>query len=93
MPQVFLSYCHENKAAVKQLYDDLVNRGYEVFWDRHIPCGRYWRLEIRKAMENCFAVVACFSEQLEKRGKSWVWDELRTAIEEYRDGNYHTCGV
>ncbi len=84
MPRVFLSYCRENEEAVKQLYGDLVNAGFEVWWDRDIHCGQDWRLKIDSAIKDCIAVVACFSKQFVERSESWMWNELHTAIEYYR---------
>jgi hypothetical protein len=82
---VFVSYCHDNSREVSPLRDDLVAAGERVWWDQEILGGQDWKREIRKAMEEAYAVVACFSKETDARQKSGIFPELLDAIEAYRE--------
>ena len=60
---VFLSYCRDNKDQVSPLRDALVAAGEPVWWDQEILPGQDWKMEIRKAMRNSYAVILCLSEE------------------------------
>ena len=81
---VFISYCHENKAEVRKIREALITAGERVWWDEDILPGQDWKLEIDKAMEASYAVLACFSEETDRRYRSGIFPELRDAIERYR---------
>jgi TIR domain len=81
---VFISYCRENKQQVNELHDELVRNGFDVWWDDQLLGGQNWKMELRKAMNDCGAVVACFSEEVAKRDASGMFPELRDAIGAYR---------
>jgi hypothetical protein len=81
---VFLSYCRDNTGMAKKLHDELIDAGYMVWWDQDIPTGRDWRHEIRNAMQQAYAVVVCFSREVEQRDQSEIYPEIATAIEVYR---------
>lgn len=81
---VFLSYCHDNKAEVRQLRDDLMKAGEAVWWDQDILPGADWKQQIRKAMQESYAVVVCFSKETEARGESGIYPELLDAIDALR---------
>jgi len=81
---VFLSYCHDDKDAVRKLHDDLVHAGEPVWWDQDILPGQNWKQSIRRAMKDAHAVVVCLSQAIAKRERSGVFPELRDAIGEYR---------
>jgi tetratricopeptide (TPR) repeat protein len=81
---VFLSYCRDDKAAVRQLRDDLVAGGETVWWDEDILPGANWRQSIRRAMKDAYAVIVCLSQAIDKRDRSGVFPELRDAIDDYR---------
>lgn len=82
---VFLSYCHENKAEVRQLRKELLDAGETVWWDEDISPGQDWEFAIREALKNSYAVVFCFSEETEARYKSGIYPELYVAIELFRE--------
>ena len=82
--KVFLSYCHDNQAEAAKLRDDLLEAGYNVWWDKDILVGGDWKYEIRKAMKQSCAVVICLSTELQVRYKSGVYPELLDAIKVYR---------
>ena len=39
----FISYCRENKRHVNKVHDDLVRRGFSVWWDDHLLGGQNWK--------------------------------------------------
>jgi hypothetical protein len=81
---VFISYCHDNEKEVRRLCDDLVAAGENVWWDKKdILSGMDWKLEIKQAIQDSYAVIACFSEETDKRKQSGIYPELINAIEEY----------
>jgi len=82
---VFLSHCHDNQKDVAKLRDDLVAAGEPVWWNRDILGGQDWKTEIRKAMKAAYAVVVCFSREIEARAKSGIFPEVRDAIDAYRE--------
>jgi len=77
---VFISYCRENQQTVQRLRDDLINAGEQVWWDQEILGGQDWDYAIRKAMNDSYAVIVCFSQEMEVRIRSGVYPELRDAI-------------
>lgn len=81
---VFLSYCHDDSKEVSQLREDLIAAGEKVWWDREILGGQDWQREIRKAMKEAYAVIACFSTQTDARSESGIFPELFDAIKAYR---------
>ena len=81
---VFLSYCRDNKGEVSRLREDLIDRGESVWWDQDIMPGKNWKQELRHAMKDACAVVACFSKEVEERTESGMFPELREAIEAYK---------
>ncbi len=81
---VFLSYCHDDSDAVQELHDDLLGHGESGWWDQDILPGQDWKLSIRGAMKDAYAVVVCLSRAIGERGRSGVFPELRDAIVEYR---------
>jgi hypothetical protein len=88
---IFLSYCHDNQAEAKQLRDDLLAAGESVWWDQNILAGQNWKIEIRKALKDSYAVVICFSKETEARTESGIYPELLDAIDAYR--NYAPGGI
>ena len=81
---VFLSYCRDNQKAVAQLRSELSADGEQVWWDQEILGGQDWKLEIRRAMKDAFAVVVCLSQETEARLKSGIYPELADAVQAYR---------
>ena len=82
---VFLSYCRDNDAQVRQLYKELTAAGHAVWHDqeRLLP-GMDWKHEIRQAIRRAYAVVICFSEEVADRHRSGIYPEALLAVEEYR---------
>ncbi len=84
-PPTFLSYVHENSGEVGRLKDDLKKAGLETWIDREqLEAGSRWKREIRQAISTGGGFIACFSKELEKRDRSYVYEELTVAVEEIR---------
>ena len=81
---VFISYCHDNADEVARLRDDLVSAGESVWWDGDIEPGQDWKLEIRTAMKNAYAVVLCLSKETQARTTSGIYAEAADAVDAYR---------
>jgi hypothetical protein len=79
---VFLSYCRDNQADVARLRQDLTSAGESVWWDQDIIPGQDWKLEIRQAIRNAYAVVVCLSKETTERVTTGVYPEVLHAIEE-----------
>ena len=82
---LFLSYVRESSAEVERLRDDLIQSGETVWWDRDIPPGANWKQEIRQALKDAYAFVLCLSKEMEERGSSGAFPEIRDAIAIYRE--------
>ena len=82
---LFLSYCRDNAAEVRHLHDQLIAAGEQVWWDQDILPGQDWKLEIRKAMQNAYAVVLCLSAETEARTTSGIYPETLDAINMLRE--------
>ncbi|PYQ29661.1 MAG: hypothetical protein DMF56_11920 [Acidobacteria bacterium] len=82
---VFISYVREDEPLVARLARDLRSRGIEVWLDRdELQPGQRWREAIRKAIQEGWLFIACFSPAYYKRDKSFMNEELALAIEELR---------
>ena len=59
---IFLSYSRTDTKFAKQIADDLINHGFDVWMDQsHIPGGKHWDNDIEKALKNSFVVVLIVS--------------------------------
>lgn len=82
---VFVSYVHDDTAAVDRLCEELSNQGIKVWLDReNIYPGERWRGAIRRAITEGAYFVACFSSAYSQRTKTYMNEELVLAIEELR---------
>ncbi len=60
--RVFLSYAKENLDKVKEVYNGLIKRGLNVWFDNeHLGPGP-WKPQIEKAISRCCYFVICISE-------------------------------
>jgi hypothetical protein len=83
MRHVFISYCHENKASVDRLCQDLTSHGVTVWLDRNeIHPGVQWKQAIRRAIHHGDFFIACFSREAIARNQTYMNEELTVAIEE-----------
>ena len=79
--KVFVSYAHEDLAAARRLFNDLVTMGVRPWFDKtSLLPGQHWEREIQAALRNSDFVIALLSSrQVEKRG--YVQREIRRALE------------
>jgi hypothetical protein len=79
--QVFLSYAKEDSDQVRELYDNLADAGYNIWYDlKKLVVGDDWDLKIVRAIQESVAFIACFSElSVSKRG--YFNKELRRSLE------------
>ncbi len=82
---IFMSYCKENIAAVRSLREDLLGADECVWWDQDILPGQDWRFEIRRAMQEAYAIVICLSRESSDRTVSGIYPEAADAIVAYRE--------
>lgn len=81
---IFLSYVREDRERVRQLRLRLIEAGETVWWDGDdILPGADWKTEVRRALRESYAVLACFSEHSEARYRTGIFPEIDLAIEEY----------
>ena len=77
MPDIFISYAHQDQERVRPIVQELENHHWSVFWDKTIPPGKTWEDSIGKALEEspCVLVVwSHFSVQ-----SDWVKEEADVA--------------
>ena len=86
MRHVFISYCHENKAIVKELSDALTSNDVVVWvdWENLVP-GTPWKRAIQKAIQHGDFFMACFSSEYNDRDRSYMNEELSIAIDNLRE--------
>lgn len=82
---VFISYVRENAMDVEKLCNILRIQGVRVWIDRNeIAPGKFWKDEIRKAIQTGSFFIACFSREYNERTITFMNEELNLAIEELR---------
>ena len=82
MPNVFISYVHENAALVDKLADELRAHGITVWLDRDkIMPGQFWQDAIRQAIREGDYFIACFSAEYDARPRTYMHTEIGLAIE------------
>ena len=83
MRHVFISYCHENKATVDRLCQDLTSHNIHIWLDRdNIGPGTPWKQAIQQAIHHGDFFIACFSKEANARNQTYMSEELNVAIEE-----------
>ena len=85
MKGIFISYVSENIEIVDLLYQELKSHGIQVWRDQdNIAPGLRWKREIRRAIQQGAFFIACFSQEYDERGRTYMNEELTIAIEELR---------
>ena len=57
MHQIFISYKREQGYLVQPLKTQLEEEGFDVWWDRHIPSGTEWQIQIDEAIRKSVALI------------------------------------
>lgn len=79
--KVFLCYSKNDKPKVMELYHRLVSDGVDAWIDEeNLIGGQNWDLEIRKAIRNTDAVVACLSNNTYTKA-GYVQKEILLALD------------
>lgn len=73
MTHIFISYSREDEARIQPLAQALKNRGFSVFWDRHIPAGKTWRSYIGTALSDADCIIVAWSRH--STASNWVCEE------------------
>ena len=82
---MFISYVREDSDAVDDIADAFESAGVTYWRDTDdLPPGVHWKRAIRRAIEDGFVFLACFSSASEARDRSYMREELSIAIEEIR---------
>ncbi len=76
MPDIFISYAHEDMERVRPIVKELEKR-WSVFWDRKIPPGKTWENSIGKALEESPCVLVVWSHSSVQ--SDWVKEEADVA--------------
>ncbi|HKO55905.1 MAG TPA: toll/interleukin-1 receptor domain-containing protein [Thermoanaerobaculia bacterium] len=83
--RAFISYLHEDAEVVARLRRDLEQEGIDVWQDiDRTGAGKRWKDEIRNAIREGDAFIACFSPAYAARQRTHMNEELLIAIEELR---------
>src|SRR6202012_614517 len=62
MPDLFLSYARDDRAAVQQFADVLQREGFEVWWDLALNPGEAFDQAIERALDEARAVIVLWSK-------------------------------
>ncbi len=76
MPDIFISYAHEDQERVRLIVQELEKR-WSVFWDKKIPPGKTWEDSIGKALEESPCVLVVWSHSSVQ--SDWVKEEADVA--------------
>ena len=79
MPDVFISYAHEDRDRARVLAEALEGRGWSVWWDRKIVAGQTFDHTIEQQLEAAGSVVVLWSEH--SVASEWVRNEAAAASE------------
>ena len=85
MEPVFISYVHENKKLIDELYQELTSLGIEIWRDvQNLKPGGFWKEDIRKAIRDGAFFIPCFSKEYNAHDETYMNEELTIAIEKLR---------
>lgn len=73
MPDIFISYAHEDRKCVQLLADALAKKGWNVWWDAGIRPGQNFRTSIQASLNQAGCVVVAWSRHSVK--SAWAIDE------------------
>jgi formylglycine-generating enzyme required for sulfatase activity len=61
MSHIFISYSRKDQPYARQLADELLHRGFDVWIDDNIDYGDRWQRVIFKAIDDCSAIIVLMS--------------------------------
>jgi hypothetical protein len=74
---IFISYKREDMARIAPLLDNIVEWGYEIWYDKSIPGGAEWDALIEEKVSDCGLVIAFISQGAVE--SKWVRREVKFA--------------
>jgi len=79
-PQIFLSYAHEDRAAVEKVYHRLSKEGFKPWMDvKDIQAGARWDHHIQEALHNSdFVLIFLSNHSINRRG--YIQKEIKSAL-------------
>ncbi|NJN66853.1 MAG: toll/interleukin-1 receptor domain-containing protein [Chloroflexaceae bacterium] len=78
--RVFLSYAAEDRAAVRELYEQLRDEGFQPWMNEtDLLPGQSWEMEIRKAIQNSDVVLFCLSHHTTRKAGMRLYKEIEIA--------------
>ncbi len=77
MPDIFVSYAHEDELRVRPIVHCLELQGWRVFWDRTIPIGKTWHSFIEQALLESHCILVAWSSHSVR--SEWVIEEAEYA--------------
>lgn len=78
MADIFVSYCHEDKAKAEKLAHLFESQGWSVFWDKSIPPGKAYDKFINDELEKAQCIVVLWSQM--SVASDWVKEEATRGI-------------
>ncbi len=72
-PDVFVSYCSDDRARVSRIVELIESKGVSLFWDGDIAPSENWRERIEGALTTATRIVVVWSERSVTR--DWVLGE------------------
>ena len=80
MSYVFISYAHEDKEFVRNLYAQIKNSGLPVWYDESLLPGLEWQVVINDNIQECLSFVVVMSPNSQKSKP--VSEEIQLALEQ-----------
>ena len=85
MPDIFISYAHEDRKWIQLLADALTNKGWSVWWDQGIRAGENFRQKYQASLNQARCVMVAWSRY--SVNSHWAIDEA----ERGRKRNVRSC--
>lgn len=79
MSDIFISYSSKDRIWIEKFVKVLTSHGWSVWWDRDIPTGQTFDMEIERALEKSKCVIVVWSRNAV--ASKWVRSEAAHALE------------
>lgn len=79
MSDIFISYKREDETRVGRLVQALQAEGLEIWWDRALPGGESWRMQITEALEQAKCTLVVWTHASTGPEGQFIWDEAGRA--------------
>ena len=81
MPDIFISYAHEDQTIARRIYRDLKSEGHNAWIDcEDLLGGSNWKIEIQKVLRaSKYALILLSKKSTTKRG--YINKEIRAALD------------